>query len=69
MRELTREDFQGHAAECARRCPSFVEAMADLRRKLGRPKAEAPKIHIGFRFAYDIIASNVANGPGCAAPT
>ena len=33
----------------------MVEAMAEFRRKLGRPKAEAPKIHIGFRLASDVV--------------
>jgi uncharacterized protein (DUF4415 family) len=44
--------------------PEFHEAMAEFRRKLGRPKAEAPKIHIGFRLASDIVASIKASGPG-----
>jgi uncharacterized protein (DUF4415 family) len=43
---------------------SMVEAMAEFRRKLGRPKAEAPKIHIGFRLASDVVASIRASGPG-----
>ena len=34
------------------------------RRKLGRPKAEAPKIHIGFRLAADLVESVKASGPG-----
>ena len=42
----------------------MVEAMAEFRRKLGRPKAEAPKIHIGFRLASDVVASIKASGPG-----
>jgi uncharacterized protein (DUF4415 family) len=42
----------------------MVEAMAEFRRKLGRPKAEAPKIHIGFRLASDVVASIRASGPG-----
>jgi uncharacterized protein (DUF4415 family) len=43
---------------------SMVEARAEFRRKLGRPKAEAPKIHIGFRLASDVVASIRASGPG-----
>ena len=32
--------------------------------KGGRPKAEAPKVHIGFRLAADVVASVKASGPG-----
>jgi uncharacterized protein (DUF4415 family) len=42
----------------------MVEAIAEFRRKLGRLKAEAPKIHIGFRLASDVVASIRARGPG-----
>jgi hypothetical protein len=38
--------------------------MAEFRRKLGRPKAEAPKVHIGFRLASDVVASIKASGRG-----
>ena len=41
-----------------------AEAMAELRRKLGRPKADAPKVHIGFRLAADVVESVKAIGPG-----
>ncbi len=44
--------------------PELIEAMAEFRRKLGRPKAEAPKVHIGFRLASDVVASIKASGPG-----
>ena len=42
----------------------MVEAMKEFRRKLGRPKAEAPKVHIGFRLASDVVASIKASGRG-----
>ena len=42
----------------------MVEAMAEFRRKLGRPKTEAPKVHIGFRLASDVVASIKASGRG-----
>ena len=42
----------------------MVEAMEEFRRKLGRPKAEAPKVHIGFRLAPDVVASIKASGRG-----
>ena len=32
--------------------------------KGGRPKAGAPKVHIGFRLAADVVASLKASGPG-----
>jgi hypothetical protein len=45
----------------------MLEAVADWRRqlrKVGRPKAEAPKVHIGFRLAADIVESIKATGRG-----
>ena len=42
--------------------PGMVDAMEEFRRKLGRPKAEAPKVHIGFRLASDVVASIKASG-------
>jgi uncharacterized protein (DUF4415 family) len=44
--------------------PGMVNAMEEFRRKLGRPKAEAPKVHIGFRLAADVVASIKASGRG-----
>ena len=44
--------------------PEFIEAMEEFRRKIGRPKAEAPKVHIGFRLASDVVASIKASGRG-----
>jgi uncharacterized protein (DUF4415 family) len=32
--------------------------------KGARPKAEAPKVHIGFRLAADVVESLKASGPG-----
>jgi uncharacterized protein (DUF4415 family) len=32
--------------------------------KGARPKAEAPKVHIGFRLAADVVASVKASGAG-----
>jgi uncharacterized protein (DUF4415 family) len=32
--------------------------------KGGRPKAEGPKVHIGFRLAADVVESLKASGPG-----
>jgi uncharacterized protein (DUF4415 family) len=63
VRELTREDFRG-MRPVREAMPELIEAMGDFRRKLGRPKAEAPKVHIGFRLASDVVASIKASGPG-----
>jgi uncharacterized protein (DUF4415 family) len=64
VRELTREDFKG-MRPLGEVDPGFIEAMADFRRKLGCPKAAAPKVHIGFRLAPDVVESVKASGPGC----
>jgi uncharacterized protein (DUF4415 family) len=42
----------------------MVEAMTEFRRKVGRPKAVAPKVHVGFRLAADIVVSIKATGRG-----
>ena len=63
VRELTREDFRG-MRPVREAMPELIEAMGDFRRKLGRPKAEAPKVHIGFRLASDVVASIKASGRG-----
>jgi uncharacterized protein (DUF4415 family) len=63
VRELTREDFRG-MRPVREVMPEFIEAMQEFRRKLGRPKAEAPKVHIGFRLASDVVASIKASGRG-----
>jgi uncharacterized protein (DUF4415 family) len=47
--------------------PGMLEAVADFRRRLnkgGRPKVEAPKEHISFRLAADVVASIKATGRG-----
>jgi uncharacterized protein (DUF4415 family) len=63
VRELTAEDMRLFKP-IAEVDPGMVEAMTEFRRKLGRPKAEAPKVHIGFRLASDVVASIKASGPG-----
>jgi uncharacterized protein (DUF4415 family) len=63
VRELTREDFRG-MRPVRMAMPELIEAMEAFRRKLGRPKAEAPKVHIGFRLAPDVVASIKASGRG-----
>ena len=44
--------------------PELIEAANAFRSKSGRPRSEAPKVHIGFRLAADVIASIKATGPG-----
>ena len=63
VRELTREDFRG-MRPVREVMPEFIEAMDEFRRKLGRPKAQSPKVHIGFRLASDVVASIKASGRG-----
>ena len=63
VREVTREDFKGMRT-VREAMPELIEAMAEFRRKLGRPKAEAPKVHIGFRLASGVVAIIKASGRG-----
>jgi hypothetical protein len=42
----------------------MIEAMKEMRRKGGRPKAVTPKVHIGFRLAAEIVEGIKATGPG-----
>jgi uncharacterized protein (DUF4415 family) len=63
VRELTAEDMRLFKP-IAEVDPGMVEAMKAFRRKLGRPRAEAPKVHIGFRLASDVVASIKASGRG-----
>ena len=63
VRELTAEDMRLFKP-IAEVDPGMVEAMKDFRRKVGRPKAVAPKVHVGFRLAADIVASIRASGRG-----
>jgi uncharacterized protein (DUF4415 family) len=63
IRELTADDMRLFKP-IAEVDVGMVEAMKEFRRKLGRPKAEAPKVHIGFRLAPDVVASIKASGRG-----
>ena len=63
VRELTREDFRG-MRPAREVMPELIEAMEEWRKKLGRPKAETPKVHIGFRLSADVVASIKASGRG-----
>jgi uncharacterized protein (DUF4415 family) len=63
VRELTAEDFNG-MRPLSEVDPGLVEAVAEYRRKRGRPKSPAPKIYIGLRMAPDVVESVKASGPG-----
>ena len=63
VRELTQEDFRG-MRPAREVMPELIEAMEEWRKKLGRPKAETPKVHIGFRLSADVVASIKASGRG-----
>ena len=63
VRELTREDFRG-MRPIREVDPGMLEAIEEWRKKLGRPKAETPKVHIGFRLSADVVASIKASGRG-----
>jgi uncharacterized protein (DUF4415 family) len=63
VRELTAEDFKG-MRPLREADPGLIEAVAEYRRKRGRPKSPAPKIYIGLRMAPDVVESLKASGPG-----
>jgi uncharacterized protein (DUF4415 family) len=63
VRELTEEDMRLFKP-IAEVDPGMVEAIKEFGRKVGRPKAIAPKVHVGFRLAADVVASIKASGRG-----
>ena len=63
VRELTEEDMRVFKP-IVEVDPGMVEAMTKFRREVGRPKAVAPKVHVGFRLAPDVVASIKASGRG-----
>lgn len=42
----------------------IFEAVANYRKKTGRPPVEFPKTYIGFRLSADLVASIKATGRG-----
>jgi uncharacterized protein (DUF4415 family) len=44
--------------------PELVEAYEKRRRLGGRPKVEAPKVHVSFRLAADVVERVKASGKG-----
>jgi uncharacterized protein (DUF4415 family) len=63
VRDLTAKDMRLFKP-IAEVDPGMVEAMKEFRRLVGRPKAQSPKVHIGFRLASDVVASIKASGRG-----
>ncbi len=63
VRELTAEDFR-RMRPVADVDPGMIEAMRHLRNRVGRPKLETPKVHIGFRLAAPVVAGIKATGRG-----
>jgi len=70
--EISQEDWESvdvpeaTDAEFARAKP-FAEAFPaqyQTWKKMGRPRVEAPKIHIGFRLAADVVNAIRATGRG-----
>jgi uncharacterized protein (DUF4415 family) len=62
VRELTAEDFRD-MRPVREVMPELIEA-AKAFKKMGRPKAETTKVHIGFRLAADVVESIKASGAG-----
>ena len=63
VRELTEEDL-AEMSPIVEVDPGMLEAIEELRRKLGRPRSVSPKVHIGFRLAADVVEGIKATGKG-----
>lgn len=61
--ELTLADFR-RMKPVRKVMPDLIEAAAAFRKKVGRPKSEAPRVHIGFRLSADLVERIRATGPG-----
>jgi uncharacterized protein (DUF4415 family) len=57
--ELTEEDF-ARAKPFREVFPEQYQAW----KRMGRPRLEAPKVHIGFRLAADVVEGIRASGKG-----
>ena len=62
VRELTAEDF-ATMRPIQEVDPGMLEAVENYRKR-GRPPMEAPKEHVSFRLAADVVAGIKATGPG-----
>jgi uncharacterized protein (DUF4415 family) len=63
VRELTKGDLAG-MRPIAEVDPGMLEAIEELRRKLGRPKSPSPEVHIGFGLAPHVVEGIRATGKG-----
>ena len=63
VRELTAEDVKLFRP-IAEVDPGLADAMKAMRNKGGRPRADAPRAHITFRWDPDLVASIKATGRG-----
>jgi len=64
VRELIADDFK-QMRPIAEVDPGMVEAIDTWRHRLkGRPKVKAPKVHIGFRLAADVVDGIKGTGKG-----
>ena len=63
VRELTLEDMKLFRP-IAEVDPGLADAMKAMRNKGGRPRVEAPRAHIAFRWDPDLVASIKATGKG-----
>ena len=61
VREMSAEDLQLFKP-IAEVDPGMVEVMTAMNNKGGRPRAERQRMHIGFRWNSDLVASIKATG-------
>jgi uncharacterized protein (DUF4415 family) len=63
VRELTLADIR-RMKPIREVMPELIEAVEQHRKKLGRPRSESPKVHIGFRLSADLVERIRASGRG-----
>ena len=63
VRELTLADIR-RMQPIREVMPELIEAVEQHRMKLGRPRSESPKVHIGFRLSADLVERIRASGRG-----
>ena len=64
VRELTREDFRGMRPMREVDARASSKPWTNFAASSAGPKAQSPKVHIGFRLASDVVASIKASGRG-----
>jgi len=63
VRELTADDMR-RFRPIREVDPGMLEAVANHRKRRGRPPVESPKVRVGFRLAADVVAGIRASGRG-----